>query len=141
MQAALNGAFGSRQLNGTVVSIGRAPDNQIIISDSQASGHHAELRPDGQGYSIVDKGSTNGTFVNDQLLTAHMPRPLAGGDRIRIGTTVMTYDAESSVAQPIYAAPSFSSPALFTLKADELPVAIPFQAYGTLPGYGAAVPR
>src|SRR5712691_858641 len=140
MQAALNGSFGSRPLDGTVVSIGRAPENQIIISDSQASGHHAELRPDGQGYSIVDKGSTNGTYVNDQLLTAHMPRPLAGGDHIRIGTTVMTYDAESSVAPTIYAAPSFSSAAPSTVRADEPAAGNPYQAYGTPPAYGAGVP-
>jgi hypothetical protein len=44
-----------------------------------------------QGYNIVDLGSTNGTFVNEQRLIAHMPRLLNVGDKIRIGDTVLTY--------------------------------------------------
>src|SRR6266566_7395492 len=103
MEAALNGSFGRRPLEGGVVSIGRAPDNTLVITDSQSSGHHAEVRPDGQGYSVVDKGSTNGTYVNDQPLAAHAPRPLAAGDRIRIGTSVITYESESAIAPTVYA--------------------------------------
>ncbi|WP_329568775.1 FHA domain-containing protein [Kitasatospora sp. NBC_01266] len=47
------------------IRIGRALDNDIVVSDLQVSRHHAELRqlPDGR-YEIVDLGSHNGIFVN-----------------------------------------------------------------------------
>ncbi|MCX4746044.1 FHA domain-containing protein [Kitasatospora sp. NBC_01287] len=47
------------------VRIGRALDNDVVVSDLQVSRHHAELRqlPDGR-YEIVDLGSHNGIFVN-----------------------------------------------------------------------------
>lgn len=67
MEAALNGPYGRTILESPVVTLGRAPDNQVVIGDAKASAHHAELRSDGQGYSLVDLGSTNGTFVNDKL--------------------------------------------------------------------------
>lgn len=91
MDAALLGPSGRTVLGSNVCTIGRAPDNQLVISDPKASSHHAEIRPTGQGYTIIDLGSTNGTFVNDQLLVRNMPRPLNQGDTIRIGDVAFTY--------------------------------------------------
>ncbi|HXJ65725.1 MAG TPA: FHA domain-containing protein, partial [Actinomycetota bacterium] len=50
---------------GQRVSIGRAPDNDIVLSDLTVSGHHAllERTPDGS-FVLTDRGSSNGTFVN-----------------------------------------------------------------------------
>ena len=51
--------------------IGRAPDNELVLSDLTTSGHHAELRKTSDGkYQIVDLGSHNGTFVNGQPVTS-----------------------------------------------------------------------
>jgi ABC-type multidrug transport system ATPase subunit len=51
--------------------IGRAADNDLVLSDLTTSGHHAELRKTGDGkYQIVDLGSHNGTFVNGQPVTS-----------------------------------------------------------------------
>src|SRR5262249_32738655 len=136
MDAALNGPFGHKSLEGGVVSIGRAPDNTIIITDSQSSGHHAEVRPEDQGYSVVDKGSTNGTYVNDQPLTAHVPRALAAGDRIRIGNSIITYESEISIAPTVYASPSFSGGPL----SGGQPSGDAFSGYGAPPAYGAVPP-
>jgi len=45
--------------------IGRAEDNDIVLSDLSVSRHHAELRNTGDGrYAIVDLDSSNGTFLN-----------------------------------------------------------------------------
>ena len=51
--------------------IGRAPDNDVVLSDLKVSRHHAEVRRSPTGrYEIVDLGSHNGTYVNGQRVTA-----------------------------------------------------------------------
>ena len=60
------------RLESRVSSIGRGPDNDIIINDELVSKRHAEIeaRPCDEGggfdYFITDLGSTNGSFVNDK---------------------------------------------------------------------------
>jgi ABC transport system ATP-binding/permease protein len=49
-----------------VTSIGRAPDNDVVITDVLASHYHATLVPTAQGIQLEDVGSMNGTFVNGQ---------------------------------------------------------------------------
>lgn len=53
-------------------SIGRHPENDIVIDDSAISSHHSQLIqqeneyfPKYKEYYIEDNGSTNGTFIND----------------------------------------------------------------------------
>lgn len=92
VEAALISSYGRTTLGSSNLTIGRAPDNQLVISDPQASSHHAQILPDGQGYLLTDIGSTNGTFVNEQRLFPHSPRLLVSGDVIRIGNTNYTYE-------------------------------------------------
>ncbi|MBX5452149.1 FHA domain-containing protein [Thermogemmatispora sp.] len=99
MEASLNGPQGRIPLGPGVTTVGRAPDNQIRLDDQQVSSHHAELRAENGGYSLVDRGSTNGTFVNDQRLTSQVPRRLMPGDRIRFGGTVFTYEVSEGGAE------------------------------------------
>ncbi len=98
MEAALYGLSGRTTLGPTVLTIGRAPDNQLVINDSQVSGHHAEIRPEGQGYCILDLGSTNHTFINEYQLISNTARSLNHGDRIRFGKNVVyTYEADGVI--------------------------------------------
>ncbi|MEV4070242.1 FHA domain-containing protein [Nonomuraea fuscirosea] len=56
-----------RDLGGAqIVSIGRAPENDIVLTDLRVSRRHAELRIDAGGHEIVDVGSRMGTYVNGQ---------------------------------------------------------------------------
>lgn len=64
--------------------IGRVPDNDIVVPHLSVSRHHAELRTTPGGYRIVDLGSHNGTFVNEQRVTAAV---LAEGDTVGFGDT------------------------------------------------------
>ena len=98
MRAALQGSSGQIILGPASLTIGRTPDNQLIISDAQASSYHAVVSLSPQGYSITDLGSTNGTFVNEQRLEPSVPRILSVGERIRIGDTIFTYDENAQAA-------------------------------------------
>jgi ABC-type multidrug transport system ATPase subunit/pSer/pThr/pTyr-binding forkhead associated (FHA) protein len=65
------------------MSIGRTPDNDLVLSDLDVSRYHAELRKSSTGsYEIVDKGSHNGTFVNGQRITRKL---LTEDDLVSIG--------------------------------------------------------
>ena len=116
MEASLTGPGGQRTgITSNVLTIGRAPDNQLILQDQQASSHHAEIRPDAQGYLLVDLNSRNGTFVNEQRLASQTPRLLISGDVIRIGETRLNYqiagsDDEATVRANAgeYASPGYS---------------------------------
>jgi pSer/pThr/pTyr-binding forkhead associated (FHA) protein len=69
------------------VTIGRAADCGLPLSDDYASNHHARLVPNGDGWQVEDSGSTNGTFVADNRITS--PVTVTVGTPIRIGQTVM----------------------------------------------------
>ena len=67
----------------TLLRIGRAQDNQVVIADLSVSRYHAELRRNPRGgYTIADLGSHNGTFVNGQRVES---APVTERDIIGIG--------------------------------------------------------
>lgn len=70
-------------------TLGRG-DVEIQLEDPFASSRHAHLVRQGAMLVIEDLGSTNGTYLNDELLRG--PRPLHAGDRVRIGDSTFTYD-------------------------------------------------
>ncbi len=73
---------------GVQARLGRGPDNEIRISDPQASRFHAIVQRQRDNYVLTDQGSGNGTFVNGQLISK--PTPLSPGDTITIGNTQIT---------------------------------------------------
>jgi len=104
MEVVLHGPNGSTQLGPYPLTIGRSPENQLVVNHSKASSHHAEIRPAGQGHTITDLGSTNGTFVNGQPLEHNVPRMLMSGDTIRISDASYTYEVRNPQppAPPMY---------------------------------------
>jgi DNA-binding NtrC family response regulator/pSer/pThr/pTyr-binding forkhead associated (FHA) protein len=71
------------------VTIGRGEKCDVQIRDAKASRLHAVLRV-GDVIEVVDQGSTNGTKVGDRPIASRGTAPLAVGDMITIGTTVLT---------------------------------------------------
>jgi K+-sensing histidine kinase KdpD len=58
------------------------------LHDTEVSRRHAEFRQCPDGYSLVDIGSANGTFVNNRLITDALLQP---GDQIAVGQSVLVY--------------------------------------------------
>jgi len=73
------------------LSIGRTPDNDVILNDPGVSRHHAFIRVRGQEAWLFDRDSANGTWLNGERLTG--PAQLKPGDVIQLGATKlqMTY--------------------------------------------------
>jgi hypothetical protein len=78
---------GMRYDIGAGATIGRG-DVEIVLDDPFASGRHARIDRQGGVLVLEDLGSTNGTYLNEELVTG--PQPLHPGDRIRIGDSVFT---------------------------------------------------
>jgi pSer/pThr/pTyr-binding forkhead associated (FHA) protein len=69
-------------------TLGRG-DVEIVLEDPFASSRHARVERQGGVTVLEDLGSTNGTYLNEELLRG--PQPLHPGDRIRIGDSVFTF--------------------------------------------------
>ena len=77
-------------LGEAVVTFGRKPESTIQLADPNASRNHAEIRPHGNGWVLVDLGSTNGTRVNGVRVSSH---ELTEGDELAFGNTILTFEA------------------------------------------------
>jgi pSer/pThr/pTyr-binding forkhead associated (FHA) protein len=69
--------------------MGRGDQAEIRLEDPFASSRHARLVRQGAAIVLEDLGSTNGTYLNEELLSG--PQPLHPGDRVRIGDSEFTY--------------------------------------------------
>jgi pSer/pThr/pTyr-binding forkhead associated (FHA) protein len=64
-----------------VLTLGRSPMAEVMLSGSSVSREHARITRTGTGYRIRDLGSTNGTKVNGARIDE---APLVNGDRVEI---------------------------------------------------------
>lgn len=79
-------------LDGSVLSIGRAPDNGLVIDDRRVSRHHARLQARRGMLILTDLDSANGTRVNGVTVSEIA---LGVGDRIELGTTLFVVEDQS----------------------------------------------
>jgi len=93
------------ELPASAITIGKAEDNQLRITDGAISRKHAAIEPSAGGLLIKDLGSLNGIYVND-LRIGEQGHILRDGDRIEIGRTKMIFhSAPGAPAQPPVVAP------------------------------------
>jgi pSer/pThr/pTyr-binding forkhead associated (FHA) protein len=78
-------------LEGSIV-LGRGDRAEIRLDDPFASSQHARIYEQGDIVVIEDLQSTNGTYLNEELLQS--PRPLHPGDRVRIGESEFAFEAD-----------------------------------------------
>lgn len=87
---------------GTGVTIGRLPDNAVIIDNPAVSGHHARVYLEGNQVVLEDLRSTNGTFVNGRPITR---QALQHGDELLVGKHQLVFDRTSVEAPPMTTTP------------------------------------
>ena len=138
----------ARRLSATTLRIGRAPENDIVVSDPTVSRQHAEIRNVSGAYRIVDLDSSHGTFLNGQPVT---DEALSEGDIVRVGSSTFRLagqelqevsDAGAEEAPPA-AAEEASAAAEPGLAAEEAPPPVtdaPGAGAGERPAPAAAAP-
>jgi len=75
------------ELTGVPITIGRANDATLVVTDDYASSRHARLYAQDGQWIVEDLGSTNGTYLGRTKVTRPMPIP--PGVPVRIGKTVI----------------------------------------------------
>jgi pSer/pThr/pTyr-binding forkhead associated (FHA) protein len=75
--------------SGVSIKVGRREDNDLTINDPAVSGHHAKIESIGSRFVLIDLQSSNGTFVNEQLVNSHW---LRGSDVISIGEHTLVFE-------------------------------------------------
>ena len=86
----------SFSLEQKVCSLGRDPASDIPLSDPSVSRSHARLTRVFQDYYLEDLESTNGTLLNDRVVTKHL---LRDGDRVRIGNFHLRFVDDASTEE------------------------------------------
>ena len=84
------------------VTIGRKPDNDIVLDDQSTSGHHARVIQIQSVYFVEDAGSSNGTFANGKKTDR---KQLVHGDQVTIGQYTLLYQDETAVPPSAQAKP------------------------------------
>ncbi|HEX5099547.1 MAG TPA: FHA domain-containing protein, partial [Polyangiaceae bacterium] len=86
--AAEQGLLGKRYvLDKGPIRIGRGADNAIVLEGDSVSRRHCHFDRRGGNWHIIDDGSTNGTFLNEEQVKGSAQ--LANGDRVKVGPTIL----------------------------------------------------
>ncbi|MHB1846646.1 MAG: FHA domain-containing protein [Deltaproteobacteria bacterium] len=80
---------------------GRTGKANLLIDQPTVSRLHAEFRAHGSGYSVVDRGSYNGTMVNNRVLEQGEVVPLQDGDVVVLGEAQLAFGSLEKLAELI----------------------------------------
>jgi pSer/pThr/pTyr-binding forkhead associated (FHA) protein len=83
-------------VSGPEFLIGRGIDCDLRVRESAVSRHHCILRTAGDGVTLIDLGSRNGSFVNGQRVVSQAP--LHNGDRLQLGSREFVVDLGDDAA-------------------------------------------
>ena len=91
------------ELKGKVITMGRDPTSDILVSSDSVSRRHARLSMEDGRRILTDLESTNGSYIADQPIISQV---LRNGDQVKIGDTIFKYlvgsDIEASYHEEIY---------------------------------------
>ncbi len=112
------------KLESDVATIGRHPDNDVVLTCPSSSGRHAIIKASGDGVFVQDLGSSNGTRVNGAEIEEAL---LKDGDRVGFGDVQSVFyagDAPSVLEEKPLTTPRFSK---------SLPTSAPVSAQPSTP--------
>ncbi len=114
------------QMQSNVISIGRTPDNQIVVNHPQVSSKHAQIENAGGQLFLEDKGSANGTYVRGQRLAPNQRVPVANGEKVFIGPMpLLIHIAESKVNVVVEDQADWAGKPLYEIEAWDLFLEVP----------------
>jgi ABC-type multidrug transport system ATPase subunit/pSer/pThr/pTyr-binding forkhead associated (FHA) protein/ABC-type transport system involved in multi-copper enzyme maturation permease subunit len=108
------GELNMAQLQTGIITIGRTPENQIVVAHPQVSSRHAQIVREGEALFIEDLRSANGTFVKGQRVPPGHRVPIQNGEKVQIGpmpllvqiagqqVNVVVEDAQNWAGKPLY---------------------------------------
>jgi len=129
-----------RSFSKNEVLIGRKPSNDIILAGHDVSGTHACLQVENGRVTLVDLGSTNGTFVNSERIQVSAQLSPADAIKISVFTLHVSVGDDRSVGAPAWDGPS--APALPGSSGPTRPMPIVgLDAPGATPGSITPAPR
>jgi hypothetical protein len=86
-----DGHVRERAIDAGGLTIGRAPDNDLVARDSRVSRHHGRISGRRGTLVYLDLGSTNGSRVNGELVSEVV---LGVGDRLQVGDTTIVLEVD-----------------------------------------------
>lgn len=112
-----------------VRTIGRTPENDIVIQHPQVSSRHALLHQIGGSIFIEDRGSANGTYVNGQRIASGQKVAVQSGQKIYIGPMPLQIEMSATgaadVVQEEYSADKWAGKPLYEIEAWSLVLEVP----------------
>ena len=94
------------ELEQRTITIGRSSQCDLVADVDDVSRRHCQIVPRGEGYALIDLGSTNGTFLDGEKLQPRRESRLRGGETIRLGPLVLKFlngrDIEALYHEEIY---------------------------------------
>ena len=111
---------------GSQKTIGRTPDNDIVIANPQISSRHALLHSIGGQLFLEDRGSANGTYVRGQRIPPAQRVPVQNGEKVFIGPMPLVLQVEGQgVAVVVEDAAQWEGRPLYEIEAWDLLSQVP----------------
>ena len=115
--------------DGGIKTIGRTPNNDIVVPHPQVSAQHAHVEQTGGQLYLVDRGSANGTYVRGQRVPAGQRIPIQSGEKIYVGPMPLQLAISASGAvelvQEAYAEERWAGRPLYEIEAWSLFLEVP----------------
>ncbi|MGH3103933.1 MAG: FHA domain-containing protein [Gaiellaceae bacterium] len=96
------------------VRIGRDPENELVLGTKSVSRRHALITSVHGRWFVEDRGSFNGTLLNDDRIRPGVPLPLRHSDRLQVGPLVIVFSSPDEVADSDITEPSEEAVATFS---------------------------
>lgn len=81
------------------LTVGRLPDNDLVLDKDAVSRHHLRLDWDGSRATATDLGSTNGTLLEGDRIPPRAPQALASGSMLRVGPYWLRFEAPTGAVE------------------------------------------